>query len=193
MLAASLPPALRASRVAPIEALRGESHRESVPTKMPRRYNRGMKHIMLLVAIVMAFCAASPLPLLAHQDKPVDVAGKWALTVETAGGTGSPTIQLTQDGETLAGTYSSQVFGEQKLTGTIKGAAIVLSVGLAAGLSLAWFSGHLVESQLIGITSRDPVPYGVAALLMIAVVALASISPAVAATRVDAIEVIRSD
>lgn len=127
MLAASLPPALRASRVAPIEALRGESHRESVPTKMPRRYNRGMKHIMLLVAIVMAFCAASPLPLrahAAHQDKPVDVAGKWAITVETAGGTGAPTIELTQDGENLQGTYSSQVFGEQKLTGTIKGTAI---------------------------------------------------------------------
>ena len=86
-----------------------------------------MKHLTLLVTIVMAFCVASPLPLLAHaarQDKPVDVAGKWALTVETAGGTGTPTIELTQDGETLAGTYSSQVFGEQKLTGTIKGNAI---------------------------------------------------------------------
>ena len=86
-----------------------------------------MKHLTLLVTIVMAFYAASPLPPLAHaarQDKPVDVAGKWALTVETAGGTGTPTIELTQDGETLAGTYSSQVFGEQKLTGTIKGNAI---------------------------------------------------------------------
>jgi ABC-type antimicrobial peptide transport system permease subunit len=36
-------------------------------------------------------------------------------------------------------------------------------------------------------------PYGVAALLMIAVVILASISPAVAATRVDPIEVLRSE
>ena len=86
-----------------------------------------MKHLTLLVTIVMALCAASPLPLLAHearQDKPVDVAGKWALTVETTGGTGTPTIELAQDGETLTGTYSSQVFGEQKLTGTIKGSAI---------------------------------------------------------------------
>ncbi|MEO5822287.1 MAG: hypothetical protein ABIT71_17410 [Vicinamibacteraceae bacterium] len=47
--------------------------------------------------------------------------------------------------------------------------------------------------QLFGITSRDPMPYGVAALLMIAVVGLASLSPAVAATRVDAIEVLRSE
>ena len=86
-----------------------------------------MKHLFLLVAILMALCTASPLPVLAlaaHQDKSVDVAGKWALTVETAGGTGTPTIELTQDGEVLAGTYSSAVFGEQKLTGTIKGNVI---------------------------------------------------------------------
>lgn len=86
-----------------------------------------MKQLFVLVAVLMAFCTASPVPLLAlaaHQDKPVDVAGKWALTVETAGGTGTPTIELTQDGEILAGTYSSAVFGEQKLTGTIKGSVI---------------------------------------------------------------------
>jgi predicted permease len=75
----------------------------------------------------------------------------------------------------------------------LRRAALVLSVGLAAGLALAWFSGRLVESQLFGITSRDPMPYGVAALLMIAVVILASISPAVTATRVDPIEVLRSE
>jgi predicted permease len=75
----------------------------------------------------------------------------------------------------------------------LRRAALVLSVGLAAGLVLAWSSGRLVESQLFGITSRDPMPYGVAALLMIAVVILASISPAVAATRVDPIEVLRSE
>jgi lipopolysaccharide export system protein LptA len=86
-----------------------------------------MKHLVLLAAIVVAFCTVSPLPLqalAAHQDKPVDVAGKWALTVETSGGTGTPTIVLTQDGGNLAGTYSSAVFGEQKLTGTIKGNVI---------------------------------------------------------------------
>jgi ABC-type antimicrobial peptide transport system permease subunit len=75
----------------------------------------------------------------------------------------------------------------------LRRAALVLSVGLGAGLALAWFSGHLVESQLMGITSRDPMPYAVAAVLMIAVVGLASISPAIAATRVDAIEVLKSE
>jgi hypothetical protein len=35
----------------------------------------------------------------------------------------------------------------------LRRAALVLSVGLAAGLALAWSSGRLVESQLFGITS----------------------------------------
>jgi ABC-type lipoprotein release transport system permease subunit len=60
-------------------------------------------------------------------------------------------------------------------------------------VALAWFGGRLVESQLFGIASRDPMPCGVAALLMIAVVSLASISPAVAATRVDPIEVLKRE
>jgi hypothetical protein len=84
-----------------------------------------MKRLTLLVTIA----AALTLPALrvaygAPQDKPADVAGKWALTVETAGGTGTPTVELKQDGEALTGTYSSTVFGEQKVTGTIKGTAI---------------------------------------------------------------------
>jgi lipopolysaccharide export system protein LptA len=85
-----------------------------------------MKRHTLLVTVVMALCLASP-ALFAHvaaQDKPIDVSGSWALTVETAGGTGSPSVDLKQDGETLTGNYSSQVFGEQKVTGTIKGNAI---------------------------------------------------------------------
>jgi predicted permease len=79
------------------------------------------------------------------------------------------------------------------VTLVLRRGALVLSMGLGAGLALAWGSGHLVESQLVGITSRDPMPYVASAVLMIAVVCLASISPAVAATRVDAIEVLKSE
>jgi|SRR6187399_243757 hypothetical protein len=86
-----------------------------------------MKRLAFLVTIAMALRLGSPAPLLAHdarQDKPADVAGKWALTVETSAGTGTPSVTFKQDGETLTGDYSSQVFGEQKVTGTIKGNAI---------------------------------------------------------------------
>jgi uncharacterized low-complexity protein len=83
-----------------------------------------------LLAFALALAAASPLALPAGapaQDKPADIAGTWALSVETSAGTGTPSVQFTQDGETLTGTYSSQVFGEQQVTGTIKGNAITFS------------------------------------------------------------------
>lgn len=86
-----------------------------------------MKRLALLVTLVLALPLTSATPLLARaapQDKPADVAGKWALTVETQAGTGTPSVVFRQDGENLTGDYSSQIFGEQKVTGTIKGNAI---------------------------------------------------------------------
>ena len=86
-----------------------------------------MKRLAWLVTILVVLRLGFPALLLAHgarQDKPVNVAGSWALTVETAAGTGTPSIELKQDGETLTGNYSSEVFGEQKVTGTIKGNAV---------------------------------------------------------------------
>jgi hypothetical protein len=53
-----------------------------------------------------------------------DVTGTWQLTVETSQGTGSPTVVFQQSGEQLAGTFTSQILGEAKLTGTVKGNAI---------------------------------------------------------------------
>jgi hypothetical protein len=76
----------------------------------------------IITAIVVLAVALIVTPL--AQEKPADVAGRWALTVETAGGTGTPSLTLAQSGETLNGTYMSEVFGEQKVTGTVKGNAI---------------------------------------------------------------------
>ena len=89
-----------------------------------------MKHLTSLLTVAVGLVIASPVPLLsgaARQEKPANVAGQWALTVQTSGGSGSPSVELKQDGETLTGTYSSQIFGEQKVTGTIKGNAITFS------------------------------------------------------------------
>jgi hypothetical protein len=114
-----------------------------------------MKHLASLLALTVALFVASPLPLsadAARQDKPADVAGKWALTVETAGGTGTPSVELKQDGETLTGTYSSQVFGEQKVTGTIKGNAISFGfTGSFGGNSVAvTYSGTVDGTSMKG-------------------------------------------
>jgi hypothetical protein len=78
---------------------------------------------VFLVALSVSLPAAAVTRALI-QEKPADVAGNWAITVETQAGGGTPTLTLKQDGETLTGTYSSQVFGEQKVDGTVKGNAI---------------------------------------------------------------------
>src|SRR5664280_1526519 len=62
-----------------------------------------------------------------------DGSGTWQVTVETSQGTGSPTVVLQQLGEKLTGTFNSQIFGEVKLTGSVKGSAIEFSFEGEAG------------------------------------------------------------
>jgi hypothetical protein len=66
-----------------------------------------------------------------------DVSGTWQLSVETSQGTGSPTLDLQQKGEQLTGTFHSQILGDAKVTGTVKGNAIEFSFeGDAGGQTL---------------------------------------------------------
>jgi len=51
----------------------------------------------------------------------VDLTGTWLLNVVTDGGSGSPTLTLKQQGDSLTGRYSSQIFGELEVAGTVKG------------------------------------------------------------------------
>ena len=62
--------------------------------------------------------------------------------------TGTPTVTLKQDGEKLTGTYSSQVLGEQQLTGTIKGNDITF--GFQAS-----FDGNAVKVTYTGTVDKD--------------------------------------
>ena len=87
----------------------------------------------------------------AQADKPasIDVTGVWAFQIDMGGGTvGTPTVTFKQDGEKLTGNYSSQVVGEQQLTGTIKGNAI--SFGFTAS-----FDGNAVKVTYSGTVDKD--------------------------------------
>ena len=53
-----------------------------------------------------------------------DVSGTWQVAVETNQGPGAPTVVFEQKGEQLTGTFKSQILGEVKLAGTVKGNAI---------------------------------------------------------------------
>jgi hypothetical protein len=53
--------------------------------------------------------------------KPMDLTGTWALELKTAAGGGTPTVTFKQDGQKLAGQYTSQMIGEAPVTGSING------------------------------------------------------------------------
>jgi hypothetical protein len=73
----------------------------------------------LLVPIIVLATASIP-SASAAQSGPVDLTGKWLFTVNTDGGSGTPTVTLTQKGDSLTGHYSSQLLGEADLKGTVK-------------------------------------------------------------------------
>ena len=96
-------------------------------------------------AAASAGAAAAPA---AQVDKPADVSGAWALQIDLGGNTGTPSVTFKQEGEKLTGTYSSQVVGEQQVTGTIKGNAI--SFGFQAS-----FEGNAVKVTYSGTVDKD--------------------------------------
>ena len=76
-----------------------------------------------------------------------DVSGTWQVAVETSGGSGTPIVVLQQQGEKLTGTFTSQIFGEAKLTGTVKGNAIEFAFeGDAGGQTLKVSYKGTIES-----------------------------------------------
>jgi hypothetical protein len=81
-------------------------------------------------------------------EKAGDVSGAWALQIDLGGNAGTPSVTFKQDGEKLSGTYSSQVVGEQQITGTIKGNAITF--GFQAS-----FDGNAVKVTYTGTVEKD--------------------------------------
>ena len=80
---------------------------------------RGLFNLFATALAALAIATAA----LGAQAPKVDVTGKWMFNVETAAGSGTPTITLKQDGDKLTGHYSGQL-GEADLTGTVKGQEI---------------------------------------------------------------------
>ena len=68
-----------------------------------------------MLKLISAFALCAVLAIAA------DVSGTWQFSVETSQGTGTPTVMLQQKGEEITGTFNSQIFGEAKIIGTVKG------------------------------------------------------------------------
>jgi len=68
-----------------------------------------------------------------------------------------------------------------------------LGVGLALGSLAALAAGRLVENQLFGVHSSDPVTFGLAAVALVGVAVITTIIPAMHALRIDPVRALRSE
>jgi ABC-type antimicrobial peptide transport system permease subunit len=69
----------------------------------------------------------------------------------------------------------------------------LVAIGAVIGLAGAFGLTRVLESQLFGVGVTDPLTYGAVTGLLIGVAALATIVPALRATRVDPIVALRSE
>ena len=67
--------------------------------------------------LVATMVAVSPVA----GQTPADIAGDWALTVETDNGTTMPSVRLEQIVSELTGHYSSEALGEAIVVGSVSG------------------------------------------------------------------------
>ncbi len=88
-----------------------------------------MKSIRAAAALLVTMTVS--MPSASAQTAKANVTGKWAFSVETAAGSGTPTITFAQDGEKLTGKYTGQL-GEADLTGTVKGQDIAFTFNVDA-------------------------------------------------------------
>ena len=102
-----------------------------------------MRRMYAILAIVLLASLTG-----AAQASKTDVTGKWAFSVQTDAGTGTPTVTLKQEGEKLTGHYSSQTLGEADLTGSVKGQDIKFTFSAdLQGTSLVVTYTGTVESK----------------------------------------------
>jgi hypothetical protein len=91
-----------------------------------------------------------------------DLTGTWQLTVQSPAGTGSPTLNLNQDGNALSGSYRGQL-GESAVQGSVDGHAFDLTFNVAgpAGSMDVRYRGELKDDDSIaGTIALGPLGQG---------------------------------
>jgi hypothetical protein len=86
---------------------------------MEATFNNGGNMNSIRARLFVGVCAMAA-AVLAYAG---DVAGTWALSVESPRGTTTPTLTLAQKGEEVTGTMKTQR-GDMPVTGTLKGNAL---------------------------------------------------------------------
>ena len=102
------------------------------------------KTFLIVAALVLSTASTNG----AGQQVKFDLTGTWLFTVTTSAGNGTPTVTLKQDGEKLAGHYSSTQLGEADLAGTVKANVVNFAFGVdVQGTHLDVTYAGTIESQ----------------------------------------------
>ena len=69
----------------------------------------------------------------------------------------------------------------------------VATLGCAAGLGLGLWLSHFISAMLYGVSTLDPATYAFVICLILLVAACASLMPAIRASRVEPVQVLREE
>lgn len=98
------------------------------------------------VAIATASLIAVSASIAAAQRVIADLTGNWSFEVVTENGTGTPTVVLTQKGDSLSGTYTSGRMGTLPFKGTVTNQTFTFAVNTSGGATLT-FNGTIVDAD----------------------------------------------
>lgn len=83
--------------------------------------------------------------------------------------------------------------GRQVASRVLAGALGLAGAGVVLGVAGSWYLAGTARSLVFGVEPVDPLAFSLAAVILVAVTLLASLLPAIRATRVDPVEAIRSE
>ena len=87
-----------------------------------------MSTVRLAVGMAATVVAMMAVGFTVAAQASADVAGDWALSVDTEQGTTTPSVTLEQNGAELTGHYSSETLGEADVKGNVNGNEVTFSL-----------------------------------------------------------------
>jgi ABC-type antimicrobial peptide transport system permease subunit len=102
--------------------------------------------------------------------------------------------QTTMEREREFGIRMAVGAGRGDIAGLVGRYVLTITVlGTVAGIACAAFGSRLIESMLFGVAAVDPAAYAIAVGVLACIVGLAATWPAVRATRVQPVDVLRME
>jgi hypothetical protein len=99
-------------------------------------------------ALALGVALLAPLAIAARPLLQVNLTGSWGFTVVTENGTGTPTVTMTQKGDSLTGTYESARSGALPFKGTVRDSLFSFTATTPGGTTYL-FTGAVVDANTV--------------------------------------------